>query len=164
MLSMRSLAVALLLTCVAPVAIAQTAKPAIEQQMTPEEFKAAGLDKLSADELAHLNTWLGRTLDIQTAKTAADTKQQIEKSDRGFFHFNSDEPIVSRIGGDFRGFGKGKTYTLDNGQVWEQTDDTLLPGIRLTNPDVRIKPGMVGNVWYMAVSHYNTRAQVKRVK
>ncbi|MDB6162597.1 MAG: hypothetical protein JWL98_29 [Xanthomonadaceae bacterium] len=164
MLSMRSLAVALLLACVAPVAIAQTAKAVIEQQMTPEEFKAAGLDKLSADELAHLNTWLGRTLEVQTARTAADTKQQIEKADRGFFHFNSDEPIVSRISGDFRGFGKHKSYTLDNGQVWEQTDDALLPGIRLTNPEVRIKPGMVGNVWYMAVSHYNTRAQVKRVK
>jgi hypothetical protein len=30
----------------------------IEQSMTPEEFKAAGLDKLSSAELARLNTWL----------------------------------------------------------------------------------------------------------
>jgi hypothetical protein len=160
----RSLAVVLLLACFAPCAIAQTALPAIEKQMTPEEFKAAGLDKLSADELARLNTWLGRTLQQQTAKVAADTKQRFETENRGFLHFNSDAPVTSRLTGEFRGFKKGAQYTLDNGQVWQQTDDADLPGIRLTNPEVKLKPGLMGNVWYMAISHYNTRAQVKRIK
>lgn len=164
MLPIRSLAVALLLACLSPVAGAQTTQPAIEKQMTPEQFKAAGLDKLSADELAHLNTWLGRTLDTQTAKAAAETKQRIEHESRGFLNFNSDEPIVAHISGDFRGFDKGRIYTLDNGQVWQQIDAAQLPGIRLTNPDVRIKPALMGNTWYMGVSHYNTRAQVKRIK
>jgi hypothetical protein len=162
---LRSLAVALLIACVAPVAVAQTAQQAIEKQMTPEEFKAAGLDKLSADELAHLNTWLGRTLDTQTAKAAADTKQRIEHENRGFLTFGSEEPITSRITGEFTGFKKGRTYTLENGQVWQQIDEAELPGIRpMTNPDVRIKPALLGNTWYMAVGRYNTRAQVKRVK
>ena len=164
LLSTRTLAIALLLACMAPVAIAQTAQPAIEKQMTADEFKAAGLDKLSADELAHLNAWLGRTIEVQTAKVAADTKQTIEHQNRGFFNFGSEEPIVSRMVGNFRGFEKGRSYTLENGQVWQQTDDAVLPGIRLDNPDVKIRPGMIGNVWYMSVSHYNTRAQVKRVK
>jgi hypothetical protein len=164
LLSTRALAIALLLTCMAPVAIAQTAQPAIEKQMTADEFKAAGLDKLSADELAHLNTWLGRTIEVETAKVAADTKKTIEHENRGFLNFGSEEPIVSKLAGKFDGFGKGRVYTLENGQVWQQTDDALLPGIRLDNPDVKIRPGMVGNVWYMSVSHYNTRAQVKRVK
>jgi hypothetical protein len=162
--STRVLALALLLACMAPVAIAQVAQPAIEKQMTTDEFKAAGLDKLSPDELAHLNAWLGRTIDIQTAKVAADTKKTIEHENRGFFDFGSEEPILSRMVGNFHGFEKGRTYTLENGQVWQQTDDALLPGIRLTNPDVKIRPGLMGNVWYMSVSHYNTRAQVKRIK
>ena len=164
MLPIRSLAVALLLACLSPLASAQTAQPAIEKQMTPEQFKAAGLDKLSADELAHLNAWLGRTLETQTAKASAETKQRIEHENRGFLTFNSEEPITGRIAGEFHGFDKGRIYTLDNGQVWQQIDDAQLPGIRLTNPDVRIKPALMGNTWYMAVSHYNTRAQVKRIK
>ena len=164
MLPIRSLAVALLIACLSPVASAQTTQPAIEKQMTPEQFKAAGLDKLSADELAHLNTWLGRTLDTQTAKAAAETKQRIEHENRGFLTFNSDEPITAHISGDFRGFDKGRIYTLDNGQVWQQIDDTQMSARPLPNPEVRIKPAMIGNSWYMAVGKYNTRAQVKRIK
>lgn len=164
MSSLRSLAVAFLLACIAPVAFAQTALPAIEKQMTPEEFKAAGLDKLSAEELARLNAWLGRTLDTETAKAAADAKQKVEHETRGFFDFGSEEPIAAHIAGAFHGFAKGRTYTLDNGQVWQQIDDAELPGIRLTDPDVRIKPAMVGNSWYMSVGKYHSRAQVKRIK
>lgn len=152
------------LACIVPMAIAQTAQPAIQTQMTPEEFKAAGLDKLSADELARLNAWLGRTLTTETAKAAADAKQKVEHESRGFFDFGSEEPIVAHITGAFHGFGKGKTYTLDNGQVWQQIDDAELAGVRLTDPEVRIKPAMVGNSWYLAVGKYNSRAQVKRIK
>ena len=167
MLSMRTslqvLGLSLALACTANAAIAQT-QPAIQQQMSPEEFKAAGLDKLSPDELARLNSWLGRTLETQTAKAAADAKQQVKQETRGFFDFGTKEPIVGRISGDFRGFAKGRTYTLVNGQVWQQIDDADLPGIRLTDPEVHIKPAMMGNTWYMAVGRYHTQAQVKRVK
>ena len=152
------------LACIVPVALAQTPQPAIQTQMTPEEFKAAGLDKLSAEELARLNAWLGRTLTTETAKAAADAKQKVEHESRGFFDFGSEEPIVAHISGAFHGYGKGKTYTLDNGQVWQQIDDAELAGVRLTDPEVRIKPAMVGNSWYMSVGKYNSRAQVKRIK
>jgi hypothetical protein len=163
MLSIRSLAVAIVLACMAPV-FAQTAQPAIEKQMTPEQFKAAGLDKLSAGELANLNTWLGRTLETQTARAAADAKQQVVRENRGFLSFGSDEPIKGRITGQFDGFQKGRIYTLDSGQVWKQIDDAQLAGVRLTNPEVNIKPALMGDTWYMAVGRYHTRAQVKRIK
>ena len=154
----------------APLAFAQdaapapTTQPAIQQQMTPEEFKAAGLDKLTPDELARLNAWLGRTIDTQTAKAAADAKHEVEHANRGFFNFGSEEPIVAHLNGEFRSFGKGKTYTLDNGQVWQQIDDAELVVRPLTNPEVNIKPAMVGNSWYMSVGKYNSRAQVRRMK
>ena len=163
---LRTLALALLLASGAAVAQSQT--PPIEQQMTPEEFKAAGLDKLSPDELAHLNTWLGRTITQQTQqaaeKAAVQATDKIKQETRGFFHFGEDTPIDAHLVGNFRGFEKGHTYTLDNGQVWQQIDDAELPGIRLTDPAVNIKPAMVGNTWYMKVGKYNTRAQVKRIK
>ena len=108
--------------------------------MTPEEFKAAGLDKLSAEELARLNAWLNRTIDTETEKAAVAAKKQVQDDTRGFFDFGSDEPIVSKMTGEFRGFARGREYTLENGQVWKQIDEASLVGVRLSAPEVRINP------------------------
>ena len=160
----RTAVLALLLACVLPAIAQDTSTRPIEQQMSAEEFKATGLDKLTPEELARLNAWLGRKITTETTKAAAAASEQVKKESRGFFDFGSDAPIEGRIAGEFHGFGKGKTYTLENGQVWQQIDDALLPGIRLTNPEVRIKPAMVGNSWYLSVGKYHTRAQVRRIK
>ena len=66
--------------------------------------------------------------------------------------------------GYFRGFDSGRSYTLDNGQVWQQTDAASLAGVRLSSPQVKITPSMIGNAWYLQVQGYNTRAKVQRVK
>ena len=163
MSAFRTLAVAVLLACLAP-AFAQEQTPPIERQMTTDEFKAAGLDKLTADELAHLNAWLGRTISTETGKAAAAAAKRVKDDNRGFLNFGSEEPIKGRIAGRFDGFARGRRYTLENGQVWEQIDDASLAGVRLDAPDVDIKPSMIGNTWYMKVGKYNTRAQVKRIK
>lgn len=163
MSALRTLAAAVLIACLAP-AFAQAQTPPIERQMTPEEFKAAGLDKLSPDELAHLNAWLGRTISAESDRAAAAATDKVKQENRGFFDFGSAEPINANLAGDFRGFAKNRVYTLDNGQVWQQIDDADLPGVRLSNPAVNIKPAMLGNTWYMKVGKYNTRAQVKRIK
>lgn len=158
------LSVALLAAVLVPTAaFARQAQP-IEREMTPEEFRAAGLGKLSPEELAKLNQWLGRKIETVATEAATEAKDKVVEENRGFFHFGSDEPIVAHIAGPFRGFGKGREYTLDNGQVWRQTDEASLVGARLENPEVRINPSMIGNSWYLAVKGYNTRAKVERVK
>lgn len=154
-----SLALALLFACGG--VLAQTA---IERQMSPEQFKSAGLDKLSPQELANLNAWLGHTLEAEAAKATTNAKSKFEDENRGFWHFNSDEPIVAHIVGEFRGFGGGKTYILDNGQEWRQIDDASLVGVRKTNPAVRLTPSIIGNAWYIGLDGYGTRAKVQRVK
>jgi hypothetical protein len=69
----------LALLCGSAVVLAQAPTPAssapIEQQMTPEQFKAAGLDKLSAAELANLNAWLNHTIVAETSKAAEAATQ-----------------------------------------------------------------------------------------
>lgn len=140
------------------------AKDPIEREMTPEEFRAAGLDKLSPDELAALNAWLGRKIDRETAVAAEQAKERVEEENRGFFHFGKSEPIVARMQGEFKGFRKGREYTLDNGQVWRQIDDASLAGVRVDGPAVRINPSIMGNAWYLAIEGYNTRAKVERIK
>lgn len=140
------------------------AQKPIERDMSPEEFKAAGLDKLSPEELAKLNLWLGRKIDTAATEAASLAKDKVEQENRGFFHFGSNEPIVGRISGEFRGFGKGRTFTLEGGQIWRQTDNATLVGAKLDSPEVRINPSISGNGWYLAVKGYNTRAKVERVK
>jgi hypothetical protein len=136
----------------------------IERQMTPEQFKSAGLHKLSADELAYLNAWLNDTLEVETTKAATKAKDKVETENRGFASFGRSDPILARIVGEFRGFGRGRSYTLDNGQVWQQVDDAVLHGVRADGPAVRIKPSVIGNAWYMTVEGRNTTAMVRRVK
>jgi len=147
-------------------AVAQETSPQrpLQQEMTPEEFKAAGLDKLSAAELANLNAWLDRKIDIETERAAAQAEDNVKSGARGFFNFGSTEPIVSTIAGEFRGFAKGRNYVLANGQEWEQTDTASLAGVRKTDPAVTLTPSLVGNDWYMRIDGYNTRAKVRRIK
>ncbi|NLA68648.1 MAG: hypothetical protein GX856_10495 [Gammaproteobacteria bacterium] len=156
----RSILLAALLFAAVPVAAQQP----IEAQMSADEFRAAGLHKLSADELASLNAWLGRTIDAETGKAAESARRQVEDENRGFFSFGSSEPVVGRIVGEFRGFARGREYTLDNGQVWRQVDAASLVGARRDGPEVKISPSLVGNAWYMAIEGYNTRAKVERIK
>ncbi len=146
-------------------AIAQTAaQRPIEQQMTPEEFSAAGLQKLDPAELARLNAWLNRTIDTETTKAAARAEDKVKSQARGFFTFGTTEPINDVFQGEFRGFQNGRTYTLQSGQQWQQIDNASLAGVRKTDPKVRITPSLVGNAWYMAIDGYNTRAKVIRTK
>ena len=154
----------LMLVIALVLAPAARAQQPIEQQMSPEQFKAAGLDKLTPQELASLNAWMRGTLEVETTKAVAQTQDRIESENRGFLSFGKSDPIVAKIAGEFRGFGKGLTWTLDNGQQWEQTDNASLAGVRKTDPQVRIAPSIVGNHWYLQIEGYNTRATVRRVK
>lgn len=164
---------AALLSIAAGTALAQDAAPDphtgdLRASMTDAEFKAAGLDKLDAAELAALEAWLQRKVVRETAVAVEEAKQEgrkeVQLATRGFFDFGSAEPIVSVLEGEFKGFGKGRDYTLQNGQVWEQVDNATLASVRKTNPAVRITPSRVGNNWFLRIEGYNTAASVRRVK
>lgn len=163
---LRAFPVLLLALALSGTATAQDVPPQrpLQQEMSPEEFKAAGLDKLTPQELARLNAWLDRKIDVETQRAADVAQEKIKSETRGFFNFGSSEPIVSSLVGEFRGFQKGRNYTLANGQEWEQIEDASLAGVRKTNPGVKITPSKVGNAWYLAIDGYNTRAKVRRVK
>lgn len=167
-MKIRSFLFFAVLATMAPLAWAQPATSDLKKQMSAEEFKAAGLDKLNPAELAALDAWLQRKVGVETAAAVEQAREEgrkeVVEKNRGFFDFGSNEPITSSIVGEFRGFGgKGKSFTLENGQVWEQTEAASLAGARKTDPKVSIRPGMLG-VWYMKIDGYNTQAKVRRVK
>jgi hypothetical protein len=158
---------AILLSLAAPAFAQRVVEGDLQQQMSPAEFKAAGLDKLSPAELAALNNWLQGKVAAVTAdirkEAREEGRQQVIVENRGFFAFGTKDPIVSTIPGPFRGFGKGRVYVLENKQEWEQVDEVTLAGVRLTDAEVSITPSITG-IWYMQVKGSNTRAKVKRVK
>ncbi|ACF52799.1 hypothetical protein D7U98_16160 [Stenotrophomonas maltophilia] len=162
---------ALLLSLSAPALAQRVVEGDLQQQMSPAEFKSAGLDKLSAQELAALNRWLQGKVEAATTQAVAAVReeareqgrQEVIVKNRGFFDFGSSEPITGALQGEFRGFGKGRVYVLDNGQEWEQTDTTSVVGVRKQSPKVSIKPGVMG-VWYMKVEGVNSQPKVRRSK
>lgn len=82
----------------------------IQQMMTPEQFKAAGLDKLSAAELENLDRWLSgyRETTVKTAKKTAERQAA--------------EVTVSRVDGTFDGIGGHTIVRLEDGTVWKQAN------------------------------------------
>lgn len=97
----------------------------IKEMMSPEEFKAAGLDKLSADELQKLDAWLQgyRQVTEQTAEKKATARAERTKMD----------VLVSRVDGSFYGLTGRTVVRLEDGTVWKQAnaDDRFRP----KNPD-----------------------------
>ncbi|OUL12364.1 hypothetical protein B0X78_11500 [bacterium AM6] len=162
---------AVLMSLSAPALAQRVVQGDLQQQMSPAEFKAAGLDKLNAAELATLNRWLQGKVEAATTEAVAavreeareEGRQEVIVKNRGFFDFGSNEPISGVLQGEFRGFGKGRIYVLDNGQQWEQTDATSISGVRKQSPKVSISPGVMG-VWYLKVEGVNTQPKVRRTK
>jgi len=162
---------AVLLSLSAPALAQRVVQGDLQQQMSAAEFKAAGLDKLNAAELATLNRWLQGKVEAATTEAVAavreeareEGRQEVIVKNRGFFDFGSNEPISGVLQGEFRGFGKGRIYVLDNGQQWEQTDTTSVSGVRKQSPKVSISPGVMG-VWYLKVEGVNTQPKVRRTK
>lgn len=157
----RMLLVSLVLSAVmAGSALAQSFS-SVEERMTEAEFKAAGLDKLTPEELARLNAFIA----AETGKVASTLPAATPAVDNRGFHTQTgpDGAIFSSISGEFRGWDKGTRVKLDNGQVWEVTDSTARLRVRLTDPKVSIEPGAFG-AWFLKVEGYNSRAGVKRIK
>ncbi len=131
--------------------------PVLQDRMGEAEFRAAGLQKLDAAELARLDAWIAQQL-ADTVATAT-TGQPLSPARMEPEATEVDSTLVE----PFTGFSKGRDYTLANGQVSRQTDAAILPGVTLDNAAVQIRPARLGG-WWMKVSNYNTRARVERVK
>lgn len=84
----------------------------IQDTMSPSQFKASGLEKLSAGELASLNKWLQgyRETAVKTA-TARATRTKMDL-------------IVSRVDGDFGGLTGATVIRLEDGTVWKQANSS----------------------------------------
>jgi hypothetical protein len=130
--------------------------PDVRAMMTPDEFRAAGLDRLSPAELDALNRWLLR----HTATQASELRQhkgvvseEIRKVEQ--------EGVRTRIVGEFRGWDGNTVFRLENGQVWKQR----LPGTwhyRASSPEVELSKNFMG-YWMLRVVEADRAVGVTRI-
>lgn len=135
----------------------------LEERMTDAEFRAAGLDRLSPEELSSLNEWLRARLNAIPATTVSRSQEGF-KPDDGLFATGGDRgEIVSTIDGAFDGWNEGTVLKLANGQWWKITDDRSFSVPETNNPGVTISPAMLGS-WLLKVEGYNRTARATRVR
>ncbi len=89
-------------------ALAQTNGGGIRGAMTPEQFKAAGLEKLTPDELANLNNFLSRDREQAVAK-ATEKASKREKL----------QLVVSRVDGVISEIKPRQIIRLEDGSTWK---------------------------------------------
>ncbi len=121
-----------------PLVVAQDEAAGIQQAMSPEEFKAAGLEKLSPTELAKLNAWL------QGYREKAEKKAALRES-RTKLDF-----IISRIDGTWNGAVYGDVIALEDGTKWKVANKGDHFGGHADRPAVAIIKSIFG--WKMRVS------------
>ncbi len=125
--------------------------------MSAADFKAAGLDKLTPQQLQFLDDWL-RTHEQVKVKTVGAGGKPV------FYPDNQPrDKFVTHLVGHFSGWSGHTQFTLDNGEVWKQAESGAYSCPGIDNPQVTIKPMILGS-WLMYVQGCNQSVRVERVQ
>ena len=147
-------------------------------QLENAEVRLACYDALARMSAAHApeadatSSTAGSPGDEASATAPASPKQESEReSDEslalrifGLLPGTSEgeNKIESRVVGEVNKLQRGTRFELENGQVWQQTEQTKR-NYRATNPKVEIKEGFM-NSYRMRLEGLNARIRVRRVK
>lgn len=94
--------------------------------MAPEDFSAAGLEKLSDEELAHLSAWVERYRSgaVTGPPPVPKKHSQMNETEKAVYREQKEEQknfeLVAKVVPSFRGWSGKTVFHLDNGQVWQQ--------------------------------------------
>jgi Cu2+-containing amine oxidase len=139
--------------------------------MTGKEFMAAGLTKLSPEELDALNAWIRNrslaTLDKPVPGTSvAAASSTAETGDRRGLPSDDDRddsPIRSAIIGEFDGWDGQTVFRLENGMIWVQDDRDKFYARDIENAIAVIEPGMFDS-WHLHIEGYKAECKVRRIQ
>lgn len=175
---MKKCLLALLIIAWHTALLAQEPFSSVEERMSGKEFQAAGLHKLTDEELRALNAWLREhsiaTLDRPMSSPATAGASVAVSGDSGGDRrgmrpgkqklTDEDKLITSRIQGAFDGWDGNTVFKLENGMVWKQDEkDVFRIRPSMDSPAVTIKKGLF-NTWHLQVEGYNTRVRVERLQ
>jgi len=162
---MKKLFLTILAISISTSIAAQQAFSSLEEQMKGNEFKAAGLEKLTPQELAALNQWIRShsLATLEQGRAVAGTGGD----NRGFENDKSKKTprttINSRLVGTFTGWDGQTTFRLENGMVWQQADKDKFYVKPVKNPMVTIEPGAL-KTWRLSVEDHASKCKVKRLE
>ena len=128
--------------------------PGVEALMTPEEYRAAGLEKLTPAEREALNSFLIRYT-AEDSQVLLNTDEEVKKA-------VDEQEIVSVIEQPFKGWSGDTVFRLENGQVWQQRQRGNYP-YRGTHPEVRITKNFMG-FYRMELTENGKAVAVKRLQ
>lgn len=143
---------------------AQSDFSTLEERMTGEEFRDAGLDKLSDEELANLNAWLKENLNVE-ATADLETRQQIRREVEEEVRREQEgerTEIVTTVPGHFTGWTGNTVFELANGQVWRQVSGGSYR-VSMDDPTVVVYPAAFG-AWRLRLEDTGPSIGVERVK
>jgi hypothetical protein len=129
--------------------------------LTPEEFAAAGLNKLTADQLARLDALVGKKEAVVVSRvqaeaaakqteTAAAPRPSLLSRMKVVLTPGTEinyESVETNLVGSFRGYGPGTLLTLANNQEWRVVEGSYwVPAKHADRPrKVVIEPGVLGS-------------------
>ena len=142
----------------------------LKDQMSPEAFEKAGLDKLTPEELVYLSDWLNGKVEEEKEKVVAEIIPEgddrfgaAEKIQRNVERIRPEpKELTAKILGPFTGWDRDTVFNLDNGQVWKQIERDKF-SVRLQDPTVTIEKGLFG-AYFLKVEGFGSRVKVKRIK
>ncbi|MGE5624102.1 MAG: hypothetical protein ACM3ZT_00985 [Bacillota bacterium] len=134
--------------------------------MSVSDFRASGLDKLSDAQVKALNAWFQnyeRQHACPPSAGAAVTAGQAPAVAASASDATDSFPLVAHMVGKFTGWNGTTDFALDNGQVWEQVDDSQFSAGAVMNPRITISRGLM-NSYYLSVEGVRETVLVKRIK
>ena len=143
--------------------------PGIEKLMTPGEYRAAGIDRLTPAQREALNQWLIRytagdsqvplNTDGEIGEATGESREAAGESREAA----GEREIIAHLGENFSGWTGETLFRLDNGQVWQQRRRGFYTYRGPANPAVRITKNFMG-FYRMEMVESGKSVQVKRVK
>jgi hypothetical protein len=128
--------------------------PQVEELMSAQQFRQAGLVKLSSEELKQLNVWLSTyTRAVVNAATGAGRSSTDS--------VGTASTIESRIDGEFTGWQGETVFKLQNGQIWQQASFAYKYKY-IYSPKVLIYSS--GGLFHMKVDGVDEDIAVRRLK
>lgn len=163
----RSWIASLLVLLLLPGTLTAQGFASLEEQMTGDEFSAAGLEKLTPQELAALNEWIRAhslaTLDAPRYGSSASVAGSVDAPTPADIEEMERETIVTRINGSFSGWDGQTVFKLENGQIWAQADNDKFYTQEMQNPLVTIEPSFFG-AWRLSVEGHDEDCRVRRIQ
>ncbi len=137
------------------------------RSLAPADFTAAGLGRLTPQELARLDALIAARAAPPSAATPspapapAAARALAGPVRRAAPVAEELEMIESRLTGEFRGWEPRTVFALENGQRWQETGGTTYAGPPVAAPAVRIRAGALGAFW-MRIEGVRLEVKVRR--